>query len=364
MRLLAVIGTRPEAIKLAPVIEALRRHAEVVICVTAQHGPIATAALADFGLLPDIVLPLLPSGRTLNTLAGTLITDLGNVFERERPDWVVVQGDTTSALAGGLAAFHAGLRIAHVEAGLRTNDLAAPFPEEANRVLLARLATLHFAPTRRAAANLIAEGISPVGVHVVGNTVVDAVRLAQASWTAERKAMLAAELGVGTKPLVLVTCHRRENQGEILSGICAAIRDVALGHPDHRWLFPVHPNAAIRGVVERALGGVETVRLVPPLGYHQMLYALSRAVLVVTDSGGLEEEVASFFKPVIVLRDVTERPEGIDAGFARLGGRQCGQILVAIEDWLRNPPNLRGKANPYGDGEAARRIADILTETG
>lgn len=363
MKAMVVVGTRPEAVKLAPLILALKRTSSAIVVTTGQHAEMAARTLADFGILPDLSMPTLPAARSLGLLASLLIDRFGALIAEHQPDWMVVQGDTSSAFAAGLAAFYGGLPVAHVEAGLRTGDLASPFPEEGHRQLLARIARLSFAPTELAAANLAGEGIAADRIRVVGNTVVDAVNLARAGWTAERRAAIERQLALPDTPLVLVTCHRRENLGPVLADICAALAALARRYPGHLWLFPVHPNPEVRALVAEALGALPNVRLSEPLDYHQTLFVLSRAELVVTDSGGLQEEAPSFARPVAILRDRTERPEAIAAGFATLAGRGPAEIERTVADWLDHPARrhaLAGQPNPFGDGKAAERISAEL----
>lgn len=364
MKVLVAIGTRPEAIKLAPVIVALRAHAETVVCTTGQHPELAAEALATFGLSPDVALPPVESGRTLNRLAAAMLDGLDPVLAEVRPDWVLVQGDTTSALIAGFAAFHRGIRVGHVEAGLRTHDRSAPFPEEANRQMLGRLARLHFVSTETAGENLGREGIDARTIVSCGNTVVDAVELVRRGWDGNKRDALAASLALSDGPLVIVTCHRRENQ-TALADICGAVRRVAQRHPRHHFLFPVHRDPAIQAVVGAELGATSNVILHAPLGYEETLYALEQCALVITDSGGLQEEVACFHKPVIVLRERTERMEGVDAGFATLAGHDPALIEAAAANWLADDARRAGLAriaNPYGDGRAAARIVAALLD--
>lgn len=363
MKILVVLGTRPEVIKLAPVIAALRHVCETVVCATGQHKEMLSQALAFFGIVPDVALDTMSPGRSLNVLASRLLVEMDGVLEQERPDWVVVQGDTTTAYCAGLAAFHRGIAVAHVEAGLRTGDLANPFPEEANRRLLAQIASRHFAPTQRARENLLSEGIDEASIVVTGNTVVDAIKLARRKW--ERLPPELERVGWrGTEePHILVTCHRRENFGETLKGICRVMRDLCARYAHHRWVFPVHLNPAVREPVLRELGAVPNLVLMEPVDYASSLYLISRSVLVLSDSGGIQEEAPTFGVPVVVMRSHTERREGVDAGFATLAGQTPERIETAVSAWLDDPVRraaLRERGNPYGDGHAAERIAASL----
>lgn len=365
MKTLVVLGTRPEVIKLAPVIEELRRNAEVCVCASGQHREMLQQALDAFDLQPDITLDAMSPGRSLNILASRLLEGLDGVLERENPDWVLVQGDTTTAFCAGLAAFHRGIRVGHVEAGLRTGDLASPFPEEANRSLLARIVSLHFAPTEAAAQALEREGIAPETIRTTGNTVVDAIHRARASWPAGIPASLLPSVrqAVEQGPFVLLTCHRRENFGDVMEGICAMIARLCERYPAYRWIFPVHLNPAVRQPVARVLGNVPNLMLIDPVDYHTSLYLISKATLVVSDSGGIQEEAPTFGTPVVVMRQHTERMEGVNAGFATLAGQRPEQIEAAVDAWLGDEvarKQLKGRPNPYGDGKASERIADLL----
>lgn len=363
MKVLVVLGTRPEVIKLAPVIAALRPVAETVVCATGQHREMLAQALSSFGIVPDVTLDTMSPGRSLNVLASRLLLEMDGVLERARPDWVLVQGDTTTAYCAGLAAFHRGIAVAHVEAGLRTGDLANPFPEEANRRLLGQIATRHFAPTQRSRENLVREGIDATNIVVTGNTVVDAIMLARGAWE-QVPSSFASEGWSGTEPPhILVTCHRRENFGETLSGICKVLRDLCARYAQHRWVFPVHLNPAVREPVLRELTAVPNLVLMEPVDYVSSLYLISRSLLVLSDSGGIQEEAPTFGVPVVVMRSHTERREGVDAGFATLAGQTPERIEAATSAWLDDPARraaLRDRANPYGDGRAAQRIVASL----
>lgn len=366
MNALFVLGTRPEVIKLAPVIAACRPVIEVKVAATGQHREMLAQALATFGLVPDFAFDAMQPDQGLSALAARLIEGMDGALAQANPDWVIVEGDTTTAFAAGLAAFHRQIRVAHVEAGLRTHDLAAPFPEEANRAMLARLATLHFAPTERARDNLLAEGIADAAIHVTGNTIVDAVAAIRA---ASNPAVLEAALPIrlDSSPLILVTCHRRENFGPALAGICEAIAELAAAYPGHRFVLPLHPNPNILGPVGARLGGVRNIELIEPLDYPALLHLLGHSALVLTDSGGIQEEAPSFGVPVVITRELTERGEGIEAGFATLAGRHPARILAATRDWLDHPEKraaLAGRPNPYGDGHASTRIRDLLLAAG
>jgi len=357
LQILAVYGTRPEAIKMAPVIAALRRRPEafaVAVCATGQHREMTDQVEELFGLRPDLDLGLMRPDQTLNGLAARALEALDGVLTARRPDWLLVQGDTTTAMTAALAAFHRGVRVGHVEAGLRTGDLARPFPEEANRRVIDLLAAALFAPTGRARAALLAEGSDPARVHVVGNTVIDALRCLAPG---------EAETAAAERPEVLVTVHRRESFGPPLRRIFVALRRLAVAFPAVHWVYPVHPNPNVRGPAREILAGLPNLELCAPLGYRELVRRLARCRFVLTDSGGLQEEAPTFGKPVLVLRETTERPEGVEAGVARLVGTDAERIFAESSRLLTDDDAWLGMAravNPYGDGHAAGRIAAIL----
>jgi UDP-N-acetylglucosamine 2-epimerase (non-hydrolysing) len=362
LAVLLLYGTRPEAIKMAPVAAALRarpRRFSVTLCTTAQHREMLDQVQALFGLAADVDLDLMRPDQSLNDLASRLFAALDPVLVERRPDWLLVQGDTTSALVGALAAFHRGVKVGHVEAGLRTGHLRRPFPEEANRRAIDLVADALFAPTERACQALLAEGVDPGRVFLTGNTVVDALtRIA-----ADRSNGIAQE---PERDEVLVTIHRRETFGAPLCEIFAALRELAAAFPATRFVYPVHRNPNVREPAYRLLSGIPNLELHEPFDYLTLLRRLAAARLVITDSGGLQEEAPAFGRPVLVLREETERPEGIEAGLAELAGT-CRQRIVAAATRLLRDEGARGRmaakgavANPYGDGRAAERIAACL----
>jgi UDP-N-acetylglucosamine 2-epimerase (non-hydrolysing) len=362
IRILCVFGTRPEAIKLAPVVHALRRcaRASVRLCVTGQHRDLLDPLLEYFDLQPDVDLALMRENQTLPGLTAALFEKLGDVLAREQPDWVIVQGDTTSAMVAAMTAFYLQIRVGHVEAGLRTWRHDQPFPEEINRVMIGRVASLHFAPTPLARANLIREGVDGGTIHVTGNTSIDALQ-----WVLARpdRPALPVQIDADIR-LVFVTLHRRESFGPTLEGMARAIRASAdrAGKRVH-FLCPVHPNPNVAKGFGAIFHGAPNVSLTPPLDYRTTAHVLARCHFVVTDSGGLQEEAPSLGKPVLVLRDVTERPEGVDAGTAALVGTDPARIEAAIGELLEDEAAYRRMAtavSPYGDGHAAERIVDIL----
>jgi UDP-N-acetylglucosamine 2-epimerase (non-hydrolysing) len=356
-KILAVYGTRPEAIKMAPVIAALRRRPgafAVTVCTTGQHREMLDQVQDLLGLAPDLDLRLMQQGQTLNGLAAAALAALDGVLAARTPDWLLVQGDTTTAMAAALAAFHRGVRVGHVEAGLRTGDLARPFPEEANRRLIDVLAAALFAPTERAGRALLAEGCDAARVHVVGNTVIDALRSIGRESSGD---------AVPERPEVLITVHRRESFGAPLREIFAALRRLAESFPGVDWILPVHRNPNVREPALATLSGLPNLELHDPFDYRELVRRLARCRFVLTDSGGLQEEAPAFGKPVLVLRDTTERPEGVEAGVARLVGTDRERIVAAASELLTSEAACAAMAraiNPYGDGRAAERIAAIL----
>ena len=366
-KVLVVLGTRPEAIKLAPVVLELnrrRREFACVLCTTSQHREMLAPMLEFFGLAPAHDLDVMRPDQKLGDLTGRVLAGLDRVLDVEQPDWVVVQGDTTTAMASGLAAYYRRIRIAHVEAGLRTNNKFSPFPEEINRRLIGVLADLHFAPTPGAARNLLREGVSREVVLQTGNTVTDALLWAARKIRREPPAMPAGipPPAKGRK-LVVVTGHRRENFGGGLEQICRALKAAADARPELDFVYPVHLNPNVKAPVNRLLGGHPRIFLTAPVEYPVMVALLRRAWLVVTDSGGIQEEAPTFGVPVLVTRDTTERPEGIRAGNARLVGTDAPALLRWIVRLAADPAahaRMARAGNPYGDGRAARRIADRL----
>jgi len=355
-KVMAVVGTRPEAIKMAPVILRLREEPgfETVVCATAQHRDLLDSALSLFGIRPDLDLDLMRPGQTPSSVAAGVLQAFDPVLEDLAPQVVLVQGDTTTVMAASLACFHRRIAVGHVEAGLRTANLRNPFPEEMNRRVTDLVAEHHFAPTARSAAALEREGVEPGRVHVTGNTVVDALQ-----WLARR---LPGIEDADRRDLVLVTSHRRESFGEPMRSAFRAIARLARRFPDTRFVFPVHPNPNVLEAA-RLFEGIENVELHPPVDYARLVSWMRRARLILTDSGGIQEEAPTFAKPTLVLRETTERPEGVEAGVARLVGTDEETIYREAEILLTDPSAyaaMAKMANPYGDGRAAERIVDIL----
>ena len=354
---LVIIGTRPEAIKLAPVIATLAASGwcSARVLATGQHRGLLDGALADFGIRPDHDLDAMRPGQALSELAGRLLDGLDRILAAERPQAVVVQGDTTSVLCGALAAFHRGIPVAHVEAGLRTGTIDSPFPEEMNRVLVARIARWHFAPTESAKANLLREGVPVGNIEVTGNTGIDALRMIVSG--------LGKDASATGRVSVLVTAHRRENFGAPLMRICAAVRQLSTRHPGVVFRIPVHPNPSVRETMHREFAEVPGVELLEPLSYRDFSRALFECAFVLTDSGGVQEEAPFLAKPVLVLRDSTERPEAVEAGVARLVGSSTENICREGERLLSDPAHYNSMArgvSPFGDGHASDRIARCL----
>jgi UDP-N-acetylglucosamine 2-epimerase (non-hydrolysing) len=369
-RILFVFGTRPEAIKLCPVIRRVRERdsgLEAFACVTAQHRSMLDQVLDCFELRPDYDLNLMTSGQTLAETTSRVLASLDPILAAQRFDMAVVQGDTTTTMAGAMAAFYRGIPVAHVEAGLRTRDLAAPFPEEMNRVLTARLASLHFAPTEGSRQNLLAEGAPDDRIFVTGNTGIDAVLYVA---RALQRGALAVPTWEGFDPekkLIVVTAHRRESFGDGIDQICRALAALAQ-RDDVQIVYPVHRNPNVLGPVTSRLGALSNVRLVEPLDYPRFVDLMRRAYLIVTDSGGIQEEAPSLGKPVLVMRDSTERPEAVAAGTIKLVGADAAKIVREAERLLEDSAEYERMSrihNPYGDGRASERIiAAIATELG
>ena len=354
-RFLCVVGTRPEAIKMAPVILELSAHARVTTLCSGQHTKLAEEPLKWFGIMPDDTIRVAKS-RTLTTLTAALLPAMERMIAKHQPDVVVAQGDTTTVLVAALTAFYTDIPFAHVEAGLRTRNLRAPFPEEFNRIAADRLARWHFCPTRGAAANLRAEGIDPAHIIITGNTGIDALRLAL-----ERLPPAPAnKLGMRR---ILLTAHRRENQGLRMEAICRAIVALVQEFDDIEFAIPVHPNPEVRATFERLRVAHERVRLMPPLSYPRLVAEMARAHLIVTDSGGIQEEAPFLKKPVLVMRDVTERPEAVELGVARLVGAETASIVGAVRELLTDADayaKMAAGGSPYGDGYAAARISAVF----
>ncbi|SDL08437.1 non-hydrolyzing UDP-N-acetylglucosamine 2-epimerase [Paracoccus chinensis] len=358
-KVLCTVGTRPEAIKMAPVIRALQADPDFDcrVLATAQHRQMLDQVLQVFGITPDIDLDIMQPGQTLTGLTGRLLIRLEEVLAAERPDAILAQGDTTTVLATALASFYDRILFGHVEAGLRTGDIANPFPEEMNRVVASHLTRWHFAPTRFAADKLLAEGYPAAAVHVTGNTVIDALHHVAAT---------DPQTGLNLDPskrLILVTLHRRENFGEPLLRICDALARLVAENPDVQMVLPVHHNPNVRGIVRERFGALDRVILCEPLDYTAFVAAMKASTLILSDSGGVQEEAPALGKPVLVLRETTERPEAVEAGVTKLVGTRSEPIRAAAQELLDDPAAYAAMArceSPYGDGKAAARIVETL----
>ncbi|HBG07020.1 MAG: UDP-N-acetylglucosamine 2-epimerase [Geobacteraceae bacterium GWC2_58_44] len=372
LKILSVFGTRPEAIKMAPVIKELERHPALFqsrVCVTAQHREMLDQVLTLFDIRPDYDLDIMKPGQDLFDVTSSVLLGLRGVLQAERPDLVLVHGDTTTSMAASLASFYAKVRVGHVEAGLRTGNKWAPFPEEMNRRVTGAVADLHFAPTQAARDNLLREGTPEASVFVTGNTVVDALlavsqKLSDDAGLQERFRSEFSMLDPQRK-LILVTGHRRENFGAGFENICQALHDIAVSRPDLEILYPVHLNPNVQEPVKRILGGggPGNIHLIEPVDYLPFVYLMGRSYLIITDSGGVQEEAPSLGKPVLVMRETTERPEAVAAGTVRMVGTDRDQIVAQAILLLDDAEAYRSMSvvhNPYGDGRAAPRIAEIL----
>lgn len=367
MKLLAILGTRPEAIKLAPVIREARARPgiDVRLCTTGQHREMLAPILELFGLRPDHDLDLMRPDQAPADLAGRSLAAVADLLGRDRPDRVVVQGDTTTAWTAAMAAFLSRVPVAHVEAGLRSGDPAHPFPEEVHRRIVAQIADLHLAPTDGAAANLRREGVADDRIVVTGNPAVDALlwvrdRIAHAPPPEVRAVAGWHADAVGVGPMVLVTGHRRESFGEGLRNICAAIADLADADPGRHWVYPVHLNPRVREPVHAMLAGRPNVHLLPPQPYAAFVWLMDRCDFLLTDSGGIQEEAPSLGRPVLLMRRTTERPEGVDAGVTTLVGTDRDAIVAAARARIAAGDAPPAGPNPFGDGRAAVRIVDAL----
>ena len=363
-RIFSIVGTRPEVIKMAPVIRALGREKgrfEHRVVTTAQQRQMLDQILSVFGIEPDFDLGLMQHDQTLAGFASRSLLELSNLFEREKPDCILVQGDTTTVMTAALAAFYGGVRVGHVEAGLRSFDRRNPFPEEINRRIAGCLADLHFAPTELARRNLLREGVREEDVFVTGNTIVDALSSIPLDAPFADAALLDIDFDKGRK--ILVTAHRRENHGESLRSICRALLDIVAKYDDVEVIYPVHLNPNVRGPVREELAGVPRITLLEPVGYTDLLKLMKRSRLILTDSGGIQEEAPSFHKPVLVLRELTERPEVVEAGAGKVIGTDAARIVKETALLLEDGGEYRkmaGAKNPFGDGRAAERSVDIL----
>lgn len=363
MKLLITFGTRPEALKLAPLILAAKndKSIETLVCATGQHREIVEQANQLFRIIPDYDLAIMQPGQTLHELTSRVLLNLSPIIETTKPDWLIVQGDTTTVMAASLLSFYHRIKVGHVEAGLRTEDKFQPFPEEINRRIASVIADLHFAPTVQAKNNLVKEGIPLKNIRVTGNTIIDTLHLI-ASKPYDLKNSPLKNIPFDKK-LILITAHRRENFGEPLMEICSAVKQLTnIFFDDVHFIYPVHPNPNIHDVVHKELGDNHRITLLPPIDYEALVFLLKNVELVLTDSGGIQEEAPTFGVKVLILRDKTERPEGVQAGVAKLVGTNAGKIVREVKTLLKER-ELDGKLsikNPYGDGKASNRIIKAL----
>ncbi|UOG17527.1 UDP-N-acetylglucosamine 2-epimerase (non-hydrolyzing) [Acinetobacter sp. PK01] len=376
MKILSVFGTRPEAIKMAPLVKALAadNYFESRVAVTAQHREMLDQVLKLFEIQPDYDLNLMRAGQDLYDVTAGALLGLRDVLKDFRPDLILVHGDTTTTLSASLAAFYQQIPVGHVEAGLRTGNMYSPWPEEANRVLTGRLAALHFAPTERNQKALLREDISLEKIKITGNTVIDALQwvVKKIENSSEMKISIRSILEqaglkdtIIDKRYVLITGHRRENFGEGFENICKALSSLAKVNPETHFIYPVHLNPNVQEPVKRLLGGLNNVHLIAPLSYEPFVYLMQHAYLVLTDSGGVQEEAPGLGKPVLVMRDTTERPEAVDAGTVKLVGTHYQAITLAVQELLDDPKiyqQMSRANNPYGDGFASQRIIDFIKE--
>jgi len=361
-KIAVIFGTRPEAIKLCPVVLALKEDPafDCKVCVTGQHKEMLQQVLDIFGVVPDEDLALMQPNQTLAGLTSRAITALDIYIEREKPDIIMVQGDTTTVLCGALVAFYHKIPVAHVEAGLRTGNIYSPWPEEANRILTTRLAKWHFCPTESNKANLLREAVNPNDIYVVGNTVIDALMMAREKVNSGNVECLYSP---NYEKRVLITGHRRENFGDGFEHICAAIKKLAFEFPNVEFVYPVHLNPNVKGPVELHLNNIKNIKLISPQNYLPFVGLMMGADIILTDSGGVQEEAPSLGKPVLVMRDTTERPEAVTAGTVKMVGTNAEAIFNNVKNLLVNPEaysKMSAAVNPYGDGKAVSRILEIL----
>jgi len=367
MYVLVLIGTRPEAIKMAPVVLALRQSSILtpVVCSTGQHREMLDAVLGDFGITPDRELSVMQSNQTLTGLAGRVLLRLEETLREVDPACILVQGDTVTACMGAMSGFYSRVPVAHVEAGLRSGDMYAPYPEEFNRKVAALATTWHFAPTKKSAANLLSEGIAKKSIYITGNTVVDALLYMRKEVRKNPPQLVdAVERVLASKsPYVLITGHRRENFGQGMEDMCEAITRLARSHPEYHFIYPVHLNPNVKGIVEQRLAGMDNIILTAPCAYKPFLRLLDNCVFVMSDSGGVQEEAPSLGKQVLVMREVTERPEGVEAGFCHLVGTDVEKIVSKANTLMQGSAQAPVAANPYGDGHASEKIVQLLEQS-
>ena len=368
-KVLLIFGTRPEAIKMAPLVKEFKKYPNLFktkVCVTAQHREMLDQVLNFFDIVPDYDLNLMKPGQNLYNLTATIINSLKPILEGFVPDYIFVHGDTTTTMAGSIAGFYSGAKICHVEAGLRTNNKKSPFPEEINRQITGRIADYHFAPTKNSKINLIKENIESNSILVTGNTVIDAL-LDSVKKVTKNPSLLIKKLNENIKErdVILVTGHRRENHGDGFVRICEALKEISISEPKKLIIYPVHLNPKVQKPVNNILSGLKNVLLINPLSYKDFVWLMNRAKIIITDSGGIQEEAPSLGKPVLVMRDTTERPEAVDSGTAVLVGTNKELIISEVLDLLNNESRYKKMGqlhNPYGKGKASRLIVDFIKE--
>ena len=368
-KILIIFGTRPEAIKMAPLVKEFQKNSEVFdtkVCVTAQHREMLDQVLEFFEITPDYDLNLMKPGQNLYRITATIIESLKPILEEFNPDYVLVHGDTTTTMAGSIASFYSGAKVCHVEAGLRTNNKLSPFPEEINRQITGRICDYHFAPTQTSKSNLIKENISQDSILVTGNTVIDAL-IKSVEKVNKNPSQLIQDLSkkIGNQDLILVTGHRRENHGEGFNRICKALKQIAEDNSSRIIIYPVHLNPKVKEPVNRILSSVENIILIDPLAYQDFIWLMNRSKIIITDSGGVQEEAPSLGKPVLLMRDTTERPEAVEAGTVILVGTNEDLIVSKALDLLRNKEKFERMSklhNPYGDGLASKRIVNFIKQ--
>lgn len=378
IKVMTIFGTRPEAVKLAPVIKKLeenKEHFKSIICVTAQHRQMLDQVLELFEIKPDYDLNIMKPNQTLFDITSNVLLNLKPILEKENPDIILVQGDTTTVFAASLAAFYLKIKVAHVEAGLRTFNKYSPFPEEINRKLTSCMTDIHFAPTETSKNNLLAENNETKNIFITGNTVIDALFLTLEKLTENEKLNklskkvnhvkdLVQDINKNeNKRIILVTGHRRENFGSGFENICYSLKEIAEKNPDTQIIYPMHLNPNVREPVNRIIGEIKNIMLIEPLDYEPFVYLMSKSHIILTDSGGVQEEAPSLGKPVLVMRDTTERPEAVDAGTVKLVGTDKNLIISSVQELLDNKEKYEKMSlahNPYGDGFASKRIIDVL----
>jgi UDP-N-acetylglucosamine 2-epimerase (non-hydrolysing) len=368
-KILIVFGTRPEAIKMAPLVQEFKKQAQFFdtkVCVTAQHREMLDQVLEFFEITPNYDLDLMKPGQNLYSLTADIITGMKPVLEEFNPDYVFVHGDTSTTMSTSIAAFYNQSKVCHIEAGLRTHDKWSPFPEEINRQVTSRIADFHFAPTTTSQENLLAEGIKKENIIVTGNTVIDALLNSVAKVKSKPSSkMQQVSDSLGTNDVILVTGHRRENHGAGFERICKALKEIAIQKPDHKIIYPVHLNPKVQEPVNRILEEVKNIILIDPLAYQDFIWLMNRSQLIITDSGGVQEEAPSLGKPVLVMRDTTERPEAVEAGTVVLVGTNADLIVSETLDLIDNKDRFETMStlhNPYGDGKACERIVKFIKE--